>query len=129
MIIKLGAVAEWALIIVWTFHRLREKLQKGKRWIIKIISNTVFRHSFPLPMDNCCFSSRSSRSHQVCPGLRQLLPHFLLSSSLHKLTLLQVSPFPLLQVKSFQSKIKVYFSRYSTLVEMQPFPLSQPVVP
>ena len=85
-------------------------------------------HSFPLSMDNC-FSSRSSRSHQVCPGLRQLLPLFLLSSSLHKLTLLQVSPFPLLQVKYFQSKIIVYFSRYSTLVEMQQFPLSQPVVP
>ena len=43
MIIKLAAVAEWALIIVWTSHRLREKLQKGKRSILKlkIISNTV----------------------------------------------------------------------------------------
>ena len=48
MIIKLGAVAEWALIIVWTSHRLREKLQKGKRWILKlkIISNTVLRLPF-----------------------------------------------------------------------------------
>ena len=48
MIIKLGAVAEWALIIVWTSHRLREKLQKGKRWVLKlkIISNTVLRPPF-----------------------------------------------------------------------------------
>ena len=40
----------------------------------KYCSQTSIRFHY---LANCCFSSRSSRSHQVCPGLRQLLPLFL----------------------------------------------------
>ena len=37
MIIKLGAVAEWALIIVWTSHRLKEKLQKVDNMMVELL--------------------------------------------------------------------------------------------